>query len=338
MLRKIETMTAAILLCGLFCRPGLGQTTPATILQLDIENWVEYVDDNPDTTKWATNPNPTPSTPPKNFTVQFGIADIVAVNGQAVKGTMVRNLRNMNLSTSPNPGGGIGDVPRGAVATDYYEILKTDGSAIGTIIVSGLLPGPAAPGAPVVVNQGNFAIVGGTGAFLGVQGQVGQVANPQVLPVRSASITEDPANRRKNGGGGRVHWVMHLLPKERPEIVSTPNGPAVAHSTDFSLVTTAKPASAGEILSLFVTGLGPAKPGVDPGSPFPASPPAVVNSPVEVTVNGQSAEVLGAVGYPGAVDSYQVNFRVPSEAAHGTATVQVSTAWIAGTAVKIAIQ
>ena len=103
-------------------------------------------------------------------------------------------------------------------------------------------------------------------------------------------------------------------------------------------VTAAKPAAAGEILSVFATGLGPTKPGVDPGSPFPASPAAVVNAPVAVTVNGQPAEVLGAVGYPGAVDGYQVNFRVPPNTVPGTATIQISAAWITGAAVKIAIQ
>jgi uncharacterized protein (TIGR03437 family) len=55
----------------------------------------------------------------------------------------------------------------------------------------------------------------------------------------------------------------------------------------------------------------------------------VVNSPVEVTVNGQDAEVLDAVGYPGAVDEYQ-NFRVPPDTAKGSATIQVSAAWITG--------
>jgi uncharacterized protein (TIGR03437 family) len=87
-----------------------------------------------------------------------------------------------------------------------------------------------------------------------------------------------------------------------------------------------------------MTGLGPTKPGVDPGSPFPPSPAAVVNSPVSVTVNGKSAEVLAAVGYPGAVNGYQVNFRVPSDAPRGTATIQVAAAWIAGPEVRIAIQ
>jgi uncharacterized protein (TIGR03437 family) len=338
MIRKYEIRLTTILAATLFCLPGWGQSAPATILQIDIENWVEYVDDTPDTSKWATNPSPTPASIPRNFTVQFGIADIVAVNGQPVKGTMVRNLRNMNLSTAPSPGQAMGDAPRGAAVTDYYEILKTDGSTIGTIIVSGLAPGPAAPGAPLAVNQGNFAVVGGTGAFLGVKGQNGQMANPQIITLRQASVTEDPANRRQNGGGGRVRWVMHLIPMERPEIIATANGPAVAHSTDFTLVSASKPAFAGEILSLFVRGLGPTKPGVDPGAPFPPSPATVVNSPVTVTVNGESAEVLGAVGYPGSIDGYQVNFRVPAVAAPGTATIQVAAAWIAGPEVQIAIR
>ena len=102
-----------------------------------------------------------------------------------------------------------------------------------------------------------------------------------------------------------------------PQIVTTANGPAVAHSNDFSLVTSSKPAAAGELLSLFATGLGPVTPGVNPGQPFPSSPMAAVNSPVAVTVNREAAEVLAAVGYPGAVDGYQVNFRMPSDVAKG---------------------
>jgi hypothetical protein len=45
-------------------------------------------------------------------------------------------------------------------------------------------------------------------------------------------------------------------------------------------------------LSIFATGLGQTNPGVDPGQSFPSSPPATVNSPVEVMVNGKPAEVL----------------------------------------------
>jgi uncharacterized protein (TIGR03437 family) len=164
------------------------------------------------------------------------------------------------------------------------------------------------------------------------------VANPPgVASLRGASITEDPANRRLNGGGTQ-RYVVHLIPMESPEIALLPAGPAVTHSSDFSLVTAAKPATAGEILSLFARGLGPVTPGVDPGQPFPSSPLAIVNSPVEATVNGKAAEVLSAVGLPGAVDGYQVNFRMPPDTAKGPASIQVSVAWISGTAVGIAVQ
>ena len=135
-----------------------------------------------------------------------------------------------------------------------------------------------------------------------------------------------------------MRWIAHLIPMARPEVTKLPTGPAITHSSDFSLVTAAKPATQGEILSLFATGLGPVIPGVDPGQPFPSSPLAVVNSPVEVMVNGKAAEVLSAVGYPGAVDAYQVNFRVPPDTAKGPASIQVTAAWISGTPVSIPVQ
>jgi uncharacterized protein (TIGR03437 family) len=57
-----------------------------------------------------------------------------------------------------------------------------------------------------------------------------------------------------------------------------------------------------------------------------------------VIINGKAAEVLGAVGYPGAVNAYQVNFRMPPDVPSGAASIQVSAAWIAGPAVNIAVQ
>jgi uncharacterized protein (TIGR03437 family) len=104
------------------------------------------------------------------------------------------------------------------------------------------------------------------------------------------------------------------------------------------MVTASKPATAGEILSLFATGLGPTRASLTPGQPFPSSPLAVVNSPIDVTVNGESAEVLAAVGYPGSVDGYQVNFRVPPDISPGAATIQITAAWIPGAPVSITVK
>ena len=123
-----------------------------------------------------------------------------------------------------------------------------------------------------------------------------------------------------------------------PRVVSTPGGVAITHSSDFTLVTAAKPAAAGEVLSLFATGLGATRPSVNPGQPFPSNPPAAVASAVEVRVNGKPAELFGAVGFPGALDGYQVNFRVPTDAVKGLAAIQVTSALAIGAPVSIMIQ
>ena len=155
-------------------------------------------------------------------------------------------------------------------------------------------------------------------------------------PAGSTSVVEDPANRRINGGGGS-RFVLHLIPLSAPEIVYTATGPTVLHA-DFTQVTEAKPARAGETLIAVATGLGPTRPGVDPGQPFPSSPEvalAVVNSPIGVMVNGRPAQVVNGVGWPGLVNTYRVDFLVPDGTASGAASVQLSAAWVAGPAVQV---
>ena len=116
------------------------------------------------------------------------------------------------------------------------------------------------------------------------------------------------------------------------------NGPEVVHSDDGSTVTAGKPAKNNEIRALYATGLGPTRPALEPGKVFTASPLQAANSPIEVTVDGQTAEVLYAGGYPGNAEGFQINFRVPSGVTPGMANLQVSSAWVAGPVVRIAIQ
>jgi uncharacterized protein (TIGR03437 family) len=337
MIRKARSFALTMVAAGLQLGPGHAQVLSPTILEIDVENIVQYHEDTSDFTKFATNPNVTSPALAKNFGYFVIVGDIVAVNGQPAKGTFTNTTRTLTLRPSPNPGEAIADTIRNTINSRNFEILNADATPIGTIMDSGLGVGSPPPGAPLEQTQGNNAIVGGTGAFVGVRGFAGQAATPQSVPQRQASMTEDPANRRKNGGG-RARFVLTLIPMSVAQIATTSNGPTITHYSDFSLVTDSKPAGAGEILSLFATGLGPTNPGVDPGKPFPDSPSSVVNSPVEVLVNGKTAEVLAAVGLPGAVDGYQVNFRVPPDTAKGLATIQVSTAWIAGSPVQWAIQ
>jgi uncharacterized protein (TIGR03437 family) len=308
------------------------QVPPPTILEIDVENIVSYASDVLDASKFATTPSPTTAAAARNFGFVMAVGDIVAVNGKPAKGNLIARQQAISVSPTPSPGQGIADITRTAVTEYIFEIQQADGSPVGNIENLALSGGPAPLGliggaAPLGAPLGsNHAVIGGTGVFLGVRGQAASVILPGNTGPRIASITEDPSQRRTNGGG-KVHFVFQLFPMTRPEIAITLNHPAVFHSNNL-LVTAANPAKAGETLSLFATGLGPTRPAVNPGNPFPAGPPAVVTSPLEVTVNGTAAEVSGAVGYPGAVDRYQVNFQVPAETEPGFDTLQLSVAWI----------
>ena len=335
MKRRFSIAAWATQLTALFCGIVLGQSPPPAILTIDLENFVEYRQSilyDPST--YATDPKiTTVVTTTRNFNVATLLGDIVAVNGQPAKGLYVGRTRGIQATPTPVPGNAIADVTRTSFREYVFEILKFDGTPVGTLLGSGFAGGPPPPGAPLASQGSNYAITGGTGAFLGARGQLGEGPGGG----RAALISEDPFDRRINGGN-KKRFILHVIPMYVPQIVATANGPAVSHSSDFTLVSASKPATAGEILSLFATGLGPVNPGADPGQPFPSTPPATVNSPIEVRVSDNPAEVLGAVGFPGAADGYQVNFRMPQGIPKGTATIQVSAAWVAGTPVTVAVQ
>jgi hypothetical protein len=322
---------AIALLVGVI--PKAPAQEPEAFLEVQVQNGVDYFDDVTTPSQLATSPGITPAAN-RSFMPWVFIADIVAVNGKPAKGVDVVRATAINLRTNPSPGLAVADTIRGDSQAGVFEIQQADGTPVGSIMFSGLTAGNPPPGAPARQGAGNNAITGGTGAFLGVKGEWGSVSSG--TPLRGASMIEDPANRRANGGGA-VLFLLHLIPMRRPEVVVGSTGPAVLHS-DFSPVTAAKPAKAGEVLIVQATGLGPTVPAIDPGLPFPTDKTQAVNSPVDVTVSSQSAEVINKVGWPGMVDTYRVDFRVPDGTAPGTASIQLAAAWIPGRAVEIPIQ
>ncbi len=336
---KLKILAPMVVSTAALCQSASAQRGPATILDIEIHNMVSYFNDVTDYAKLAVDPNRTMVALQPNFVQSIGIGDIASVNGKPVKGLFTERRIQLTRRVNPAAGQAIADGQRGAIMERHYEILKLDGTQIGSIATTGMGSGAPPPGAPLGVSDASFIIIGGNGAFLGAGGQASSSPINSTLPeARNASMTEDPRNRRTHGDSGRRHFILHVIPLFRPEVVITPNGPAVVHGDNFSLVTAAKPARSGEILSLIATGLGPTQPGVGPGNPFPASPLNLANSPIDVTINGQPAEVLYAGGYPGTTDTYQVNIRVPSGITSGPGSLQISAAWIVGPEVKIPVQ
>ncbi len=83
------------------------------------------------------------------------------------------------------------------------------------------------------------------------------------------------------------------------------------------LVDHSHPASAGDVLVIYCTGLGPVDQTVAAGSAGPSSPPANVLNPVTATVGGQNANVTFA-GLAPQLTVYQINLVVPAGVTPGS--------------------
>jgi uncharacterized protein (TIGR03437 family) len=105
------------------------------------------------------------------------------------------------------------------------------------------------------------------------------------------------------------------------------------------LVTPAQPASVGDILSIYCSGLGAVSPAVPDGAAAPLSTLSRTVNPVTVTIGGISAQVQFAGLAPGYAGLYQVNAYVPQGVAAGAAApVILTTAGVSSSPVTVAIQ
>jgi hypothetical protein len=241
------------------------QAPEHAILDIEWENSVAYFDDVSDPSRLVTSPGPLTITV-RNFMQVVVIADIISVNGKPARGSLIFATRLIQVLPNPSPGQAIGGLGRFSVGDLHVEILQSDGTRIGAIMSSGFGGGPAPPGWPSGVS--NFAVMGGSGAFVGARGTLH--FPPGTPGSRNTSMQEDPAMRRTHGGT-RGHIIVTVIPMFRPEIVTAASGPSVFHA-DFTPVSSSRPARAGETLIVRATGLGPTRPGVPTGTAFPSDP------------------------------------------------------------------
>ena len=180
-----------VLLLSAFCLGGgkaSAQAPGAAQLRIDIEKTVNYYEDITDYSRFAVAAGPKDAAPSANFSGGVSLADIVAVNGDLVRGTAFG--QQVTITSRPNaaPGQAIADVFSGGPIEWILEIQSAKDSAldevgrpfsIGPIIVRGLA-GDARPAGVPIVGGGNFTVIGGTGAFVGARGQA--VFSRQPLP------------------------------------------------------------------------------------------------------------------------------------------------------------
>jgi adhesin/invasin len=115
---------------------------------------------------------------------------------------------------------------------------------------------------------------------------------------------------------------------------------AIMKSDGVTLAQPGTPASIGETVVIYCTGLGAVSPPVKEGLPAPSTPPlsTTVNT-VTVTIGGKAAQVAFSGLTPGYAGLYQVNAVVPTGIATGdTVPVVVTVAGQTSPAVTIAVR
>jgi hypothetical protein len=304
----------------------LAQSPRVALLEVEIDNTVSYRLDISEPAKLATAGTiVVPPVANRGFLGFIGLGDVVAVNGKPAKGLWANRGDILSPSPNPAPTMAVANVLSGNHTLCALDLFTADGVWVGKLSDRGIAGNPSI-----------HPILGGSGAFLGAVGEHGWATT--VTPMRTASVSEDPS-LRQSLGGGRILARYYLIPKQWPEVEVTAEGPAVFHGADWSLVTAAKPARAGEVLVLRAKGLGPTRPNLIPAGhkPFGRDPLEEVNSPVEAALGGKVAEVLNKIGWPGTYDLYRVDVRVP-DIPPGMAALQLTAAWISGPEVKIPVQ
>jgi uncharacterized protein (TIGR03437 family) len=126
-----------------------------------------------------------------------------------------------------------------------------------------------------------------------------------------------------------------------PEILSANEqgtGSALAyHAADSSLVTATSPATAGETVIIYCTGLGAFTTNLKSGQPAPTPPPNTVSNP-QVTIGGAIATVTQSSAAPGYVGLYQVGMQIPASSQKGGAvSMTLAAGGVSSNAVTIAI-
>jgi uncharacterized protein (TIGR03437 family) len=100
---------------------------------------------------------------------------------------------------------------------------------------------------------------------------------------------------------------------------------AILHA-DYSVVSQANPALAGEIVQVFLTGLGAVSPPVQDGAAAPGKEPlARVGAPLNVYVGGLPASIQFKGLAPGLAGLYQVNVQVPVNVGPGPQSLAMQT-------------
>jgi uncharacterized protein (TIGR03437 family) len=155
------------------------------------------------------------------------------------------------------------------------------------------------------------------------------VSPTQIYAVVPFATTESVAAIQVIANGATSNIVTVFAKNTTPGAFTNPAngaGYAAALHPDASPVTPQNPASAGETIAVFVTGLGRVTPPVADGTPGPSNPLSQTTALIYAFVGNQQATTTFSGLAPGLVGVYQLNITIPSGAGSGDAVLSISDA------------
>jgi uncharacterized protein (TIGR03437 family) len=108
-----------------------------------------------------------------------------------------------------------------------------------------------------------------------------------------------------------------IIAPAAPGIFTTDGSQANAVDHNNKVVDPGNPATAGDSIVVYCTGLGEVNPAVAAGQMTPATPPSPTVTPVSVTIGGVDTAVTFSGLMPGAVGIYQVQTTIPAGVSPG---------------------
>ncbi len=190
---------------------------------------------------------------------------------------------------------------------------------------SGLSPVTlGAPSLPLPTTLGGVRVI-----FNGTPAPIYYVSPTLISAIIPYSVPEQQMieiSVENNGVASNV--VEGITGITAPGIFTIPSGGlgnGAALHADYSLVSTANPARAGETVLIFLTGLGAVKPSVTAGAPAPSNPASSVSNWVEVYLDGRAAKVSYAGLVPGVAGLYQLNVTIPAGLTPGNIQIEIDT-------------
>ena len=181
---------------------------------------------------------------------------------------------------------------------------------------------------PFSLNGTRVSIAGKPAPLIYVSPNQLNVQVPIDAPTGVQTVTVD------NGAGPGAAFSVNIA-SAAPAIFFAPAA-AVLKNANFSLVSAANPAHAGEVLLVYLTGLGQTTPPLATGRLVPtASLPAT--RPVTATIGGRPAAVVYSAASPGFTGLYQVAVTVPTGVT-GSVPLQLQMGGASSNAVTIPVQ